>query len=71
MQKILDSINNKAQESILLSSKAIKTTRGKILFSLDYQDIINTYEITIACLEEEFSGVEKKLEELEKAINLI
>jgi hypothetical protein len=56
---------------MLLSSKAAKAARGKMLSSLDHQNIINTHEIAIACLEEEFSGVEKELEELEEAINLI
>jgi hypothetical protein len=71
MQKILDSMNDEAQESVSSSSKAAKAARGKTSSSLDHQDVIDAHEMAIARLEEEFSGVERELEELEEAINSI
>ncbi|KAF8847264.1 hypothetical protein BDZ45DRAFT_347781 [Acephala macrosclerotiorum] len=66
MQKILDSMNDEAQESVSSSSKAAKAARGKASSSLDHQDIIDAHEMAVARLEEEFSGVERELEELEE-----
>ena len=69
MQDILNSMNDEAQEFVSSSSKAAKAARGKGSSSLDHQDEIDAHEVAIARLEEEFSGVERKLEDLEDVIN--
>jgi len=69
MQKILDSMDDEAQEFALSSSKAAKAARGKASSSLNHQDTIDALELTIARLEEDYSRVERELEDLEEAMN--
>lgn len=66
---LLDSMNDEAQELASSSSKAARAARGKESFTLDHQGVIDAYEMGIARLEEEFSVVERELEELEEAIS--
>jgi len=68
MQKILDTMDDEAQEVASSSSKAAKAARGIASSSLNHQDTIDTLELTIGRLEEDYSGVEKELEELEEAM---
>jgi chaperonin cofactor prefoldin len=69
MQRILDSMDDKAQEFTTLFSKAAKAARGKASSSLNHQDTIDALELTIARLEEDYSRVESELEALEEAMN--
>lgn len=68
MQKILDSMDDEAQEFASSSSKAAKAARGKASSSLNHQDTIDALELTIGCLEEDYSRVERELEGLKEAI---
>jgi uncharacterized protein (DUF3084 family) len=69
MQKILDSMDDEAQEFASSSSKAAKAARGKASSSLNHQDTIDALELTLARLEEDYSRVERELEDLEKAMS--
>jgi len=69
MQKILDSMDDEAQEFASSSSKAAKAARGKASSSLNHQDTIDALELTIARLEEDYSRLERELEDLEEAIS--
>jgi methyl-accepting chemotaxis protein len=69
MQKILDTMDDEAQEVASSSSKAAKAARGIASSSLNHQDTIDALELTIGRLEEDYSGVERELEELEEAMN--
>jgi SMC interacting uncharacterized protein involved in chromosome segregation len=65
MQKILDSMDDKAQGSASSSSRAAKAARGKASSSLNHQDVIDAHNIAIAKWKEELSEVEKELKDLE------
>ncbi|KAF4633967.1 hypothetical protein G7Y89_g4147 [Cudoniella acicularis] len=69
MQKILDSMDDEAQEFASSSPKAAKAARGKAPSSLNHQDTIDALELTIARLEDDYSIVERELEKLEEAMN--
>ncbi|TAQ89307.1 hypothetical protein B7494_g2373 [Chlorociboria aeruginascens] len=69
IQRILDTIDDRAQEVALSSSEAAKAARDIASSSLNYQDMIDALELTTGRLEEDYFGVKRELEELEKAIN--
>ncbi|KAL5331647.1 hypothetical protein ACEPPN_001182 [Leptodophora sp. 'Broadleaf-Isolate-01'] len=62
MQKILDSMNEEAQEP--------KDARGKGSSSLYHQDVIEAHRMAIERLEEQFSEVMRELEQLEELMKL-
>jgi hypothetical protein len=64
MQKILDMMDNEAQEVASSSSKAAKAARGRASSSLNHQDTVNALELTIGRLEEDYSEAEKELERI-------
>jgi len=66
MQAILDSMDDDAQALVSSSSKAAKDARGKESSTLNHQDLVDSYKITIERLEEEFSKVEEELKGLEE-----
>jgi len=69
MQKIFDSMDDEAREFASSSSKAAKAARGIASSSLNHQDTIDTLELAIGRLEEDYSGVERELKELEEVMN--
>ena len=69
MQKILDTMDDEAQEVASSSSKAAKAARGIASSSLNHQDTIDTLELALGRLEEDYSGVERELGDLEEAMN--
>jgi len=69
MQRILDSMDDEAQEYASSSSKAAKAARGKASSGLNHQDAIDALELTIDRLEQDYSWVETELEQLEKTTN--
>jgi chromosome segregation ATPase len=69
MQKILNSMDDEAQEFASSSSKAAKAARGKASSSLNHQDTIDALELTIARLEGDYSRVERELKGLEETMN--
>jgi hypothetical protein len=66
MLAILESMDATAQELVSSSSRAAKAARGKESSSLDHQDVIEAHKMAIVRLEEQFSQVEKELEEMDK-----
>lgn len=66
MQKIRDAMNAETQESISSSSRAAKQRRRKVQSSLNHQEVIDSLDITISRLEEDYAHVHKDLEDLKK-----
>lgn len=71
MQALRDSMNAETQESVSSSSRAAKDARGKESSSLNHQDVLDAYELAIARLEEDYSQIEKELEELKEVMKLM
>lgn len=64
MQRLRDTMDAEARESISSSSRAAKKRRGKDQSSLNHQEVVDSLDITIARLEEHYNNVDNELEGL-------
>lgn len=68
MQEMLDLLDEKTHQLILSSSRAAQEARGIPSFLLAHQDAIDALALTIGSLKEDYSGLERELEDLEQAM---
>lgn len=68
MKVIADAMKKSGTGAIISSSKAAKDARNKGSSTLTNEDILDTYEITIRCLEEEYIKAVEELKGFEKLI---